>query len=127
MFLVFRSVIVSRDTSATVTGHGEFYCLYCKAEHSYEQRRWQRTVHLFRFWPVSGSFGEFVICLTCGNTYNLECLDETSTAELDELLVEPPFRVTDVAGLKAGLAPGAATGRFGPERQLSGYSPARKH
>jgi len=124
---VFLAVVVSRRTSATVTGQGEFYCLYCRAAQGYEQRRWQRTLHLFRFWPVGGSSGEFVICRTCGSTYDPECLDETSTAELDELLVEPPYQVTDVAGLGPGRARATRTGRSGPEGQLSGYSPGRKH
>jgi hypothetical protein len=123
----FAALIISNRISATVTGRGEFYCLYCKAEQGYEQRRWQRTAHLFRFLPVGGSFGEFVICLSCGNTYDPECLDESSTAELEELLVEPPYQVTDVAGLGSGRARGATTKRLGSEGQLSGYSPGRKH
>jgi hypothetical protein len=121
--LASRNIFSSTHTSATVTGQGKFYCLHCKAERDYEQRSWQRTVHLLRIWPLGGTFGEFVICLACGSTYDPECLDETSTAELEELLVEPPYQVTDVAG----LAPGTRTGRGGPEKQLSGYSPARKH
>ena len=110
---------ITRRISATLTGNGEFYCLYCKAEKGYEQRRWQRTVYLFRFWSIRGSFGEFVICLTCGSVYDLECLDETSTAELDELLVYPPGEVAHVAGLfvHEGVT----------ERQPTGYSPARRH
>jgi hypothetical protein len=119
--------IVTRPTFATVAGHGEFYCLYCRADRDYEQRRWQRTTYLFRFWAVRGTFGEFVICLVCGSTYDLECLDETSTAELDELLVEPPWEVTDVTDSGSGRAFGGRTGLAAPERQLSGYSPARRH
>jgi len=68
-----------------------------------------------------------VICLTCGNTYALECLDETCIAELDELLVEPPYLVTDPAGLESGRAFATRNDRFGPDGQLSGYSPARKY
>jgi hypothetical protein len=124
---VFLVMVASRRTTAKVTAQGEFYCLYCKAEHGYEQRQWQRTVHLFRVWPIGGSSGEFVICLTCGSTYDPECLDETSTAELNELLVEPPYQVTDVAGLGQGSTRATRTGRSSPEGQLSGYSPGRKH
>lgn len=124
---MFLAVVYSIRTSAKTTGHGEFYCLQCRADHCYEQRQWQRTVHLFRFWPIGGTSGEFVICLTCGSTYDPECLDETSTAELDELLVDPPRAVTSVAGLGSGRSRGRNTGRPSPEGQLSGYSPSRKH
>lgn len=127
MFHVLRAVVPHSRISAKVTGQSEFFCLHCSAERSYEQRRWQRTWYLFHFWPVGGTFGEFVICLTCGSTYDVECLDETSTAELDELLVDPPFAVTDVAGVSPGRSAGARADGPGPETQLSAYSPSRKH
>ena len=130
--VVFLAVVASKRISAEVTSQSEFFCLCCNAERSYGQRRWQETWHLFRFWPVGGAHGEFVICLTCGSTYDSECLDETSIAELDELLVDPPYAVTEVAVTEvAGLRPrrnsGARTARTSPEEQLSGYSPARRH
>ena len=124
---MFLAVVASSRISAKVTGQSNFFCLHCSAERSYEQRRWQRTWYLFRLWPVGGAFGEFVVCLTCGSTYDLECLDETSTAELDELLVDPPYAVTDVAGLRPGRSAGARAARSSPETQLSGYSPSRRH
>lgn len=126
--IVFFALLIFRNrATATVTGRGEFYCLYCKAKRGYEQRRWRRTAHLFYVVPVGGSFGEFVLCLTCGNTYDPECLDETSTAELDELLVEPPYQITGIAGIESGRVFGGITDRSGPQGQLSGYSPGRKH
>lgn len=113
---MFLAVFATRRVSAQVTGKGEFFCLRCRADCSYEQRRWQWTWNVFSFWPVGGGCGEFVLCRSCGNAYDLECLDETSTAELDELLVELPAAVTRLPGVRPAL-----------EKQMSGYSQSRRH
>lgn len=117
----------TRVVSAQTVAEGEFYCLYCGAERNYVRRAWQRTVYLFWIWGAGGQSGECVICRQCGSAYDPECLDENSTAELNELLVDPPVEVTDVAGLASRSGPGARTRRSRPDERLSGYSAGRRH
>lgn len=70
---------------------GTFFCLYCNAEQQYQHRAWESVAHLF-FVPLGFSTGEFVLCLNCESAFAPECLDETSTATCDDLIMEVPMR-----------------------------------
>jgi hypothetical protein len=70
-------------------GTGHFFCLQCEKERGYQHREWHSTDSLF-FIPVSSSGGEFIRCDTCKTAFELDCLDETSTASCNELLADVP-------------------------------------
>jgi len=79
-----------RRTQVRLITEGEFFCLYCNADRHYQHRVWAEI--RFYYLAQRKTSGEFVICDACGNTYDPQCLDESSTAEFEELLVEPPHR-----------------------------------
>ena len=85
MFLVatFRLVHIKKIDS------GRFWCLYCETEREYERRAWASTRTVV-FIPVAGRRGEFVMCRTCEFAFDPECLDESSTALCEELLLDVP-------------------------------------
>ena len=87
MFLAFVSI---RHTRVAQVGSGRFWCLHCETERDYLRRTYIRTRALF-FIPISNSRGEFVLCRTCDSAFDPECLDETSTASCDELLLDVPY------------------------------------
>jgi hypothetical protein len=87
VFLAFVSI---RHTRVTQVDAGRFWCLHCETERDYQRRTWVRTRTLL-FMPVSSSRGEFVLCRTCDSAFDPECLDETSTALCDELLLDVPY------------------------------------
>lgn len=70
-------------------GTGHFFCLYCERERSYQHREW-RSARSVYFIPVSSRGGEFIRCDACENAFDLECLDESSTAFYHELLSDAP-------------------------------------
>ena len=109
MFFAFN---LGYRTKVAIKEEGEFFCLQCNAARSFQRRTWERAVHVF-FFPVGGSAGEFVLCMTCTTTFTLECLDESSTAYLEEILATPP----------------AAAMRLDPRagRGVGAYSPGRRH
>jgi hypothetical protein len=74
-----------------VRGEGQFFCLRCEAESAYELREWS-TKSQVETVLVSGEGGSFVFCVSCRTAFELECLDESSTAELADLeTVVPRF------------------------------------
>ena len=86
MFLAFATF---RHVHVTKTGSGRFWCLYCETDRDYERRAWTSTRALF-FVPVGSSRGEFVLCRSCESAFDPECLDESSTALCDELMLDVP-------------------------------------
>ena len=83
--------VAGKAVTVGVKASGTFFCLYCNADQRYQHRTWESTTHVF-FVPLGITRGEFVLCLNCGSAFNLECLDETSTATCDELIMEVPMR-----------------------------------
>ena len=87
---MFFAISAGRRIHVRAIGAGDFFCLYCEAERSYQHREWRSSARLF-FLPVADlSGGEFVLCCTCNSTFDVECLDESSTAFCDELMIEVP-------------------------------------
>lgn len=111
VFLVYRHVNVN------LKGTGRFFCLYCEAERSYQRREWRITSVTF-FVPLTRG-GEFILCPACESAYDLECLDESSTAVYDELVVDVPDLVIQAA----------VRGRSRSSRResLSAHSAVRRH
>jgi len=108
---VFLAVVFGSSGHARLKDSGEFFCLFCKADRRYSLREWRRTSHFF-FIPLGSTGGEFVLCSTCQSAFDPECLDESSTKELDELEVDVP-----------GFACGKLRPRsYGLSKQL-GYDP----
>lgn len=68
---------------------GRFWCLYCETEREYQRREFAST-RTFVFMPVASRRGEFVMCRTCEFAFDPECLDESSTALCEELLLDVP-------------------------------------
>jgi len=56
------------------------------------------------------SSGEFILCGVCDSAFDLECLDESSTAMCEELLVHVPYpalrAVAGAARLGGSAEPG---------------------
>ena len=141
----------SRHVNVNLKGTGRFFCLYCEAERSYQHREWRTTSVLF-FIPLTRG-GEFILCPDCESAYDLECLDESSTATYDELMVDVPdvvirarARVHPGEGLslaqyigaapsggegivRGGSGPGSDSDRVRPKRResLSAHSAVRRH
>ena len=115
MFVVW---VIGSKKETRVKDAGEFFCLHCMADRSYSLREWRRTFRLFVLIPLSTTGGEFVLCSTCETAFDPECLDESSTKELDELEV-------DVPGFACGPMgpPGAGSSR----PQFSANSAFRRH
>ena len=86
MFLVFTTF---RHVRTRKTGSGRFWCLYCETEQDYERRAWTSSWAAL-FVPVGSSRGEFVLCSNCESPFDPECLDESSTATCDELMLVVP-------------------------------------
>jgi hypothetical protein len=86
-FVAGKAVTVGVKTSGT------FFCLYCSADQRYQHRVWESTMHVF-FVPLGITRGEFVLCLNCESAFSLECLDETSTATCDELIIGAPMKAS---------------------------------
>jgi hypothetical protein len=88
-------------------GTGRFFCLQCEKERGYQHREWRSADSLF-FIPVSSSGGEFIRCDACKSAFELECLDESSTASREELLADAPDSAI-YATLSAASQDGART------------------
>jgi hypothetical protein len=86
---VFLAFVFGWRVGVRLKGTGEFFCLHCEKERTYQHREWKGTESLF-FIPVSSNSGEFIRCDTCENAFDLECLDESSTAFCHELLADAP-------------------------------------
>lgn len=82
-------VVFSVRKRVRVTDTGTFFCLRCNADCGYELREWWGTPPLL-FLAVLVSHDQFVLCTTCRTTFDPECLDESSTAELRELEIDVP-------------------------------------
>jgi hypothetical protein len=85
--------VAGKAVTVGVKASGRFFCLYCASEQRYQHRVWESTTHVF-FVPIGVTRGECALCLNCESAFNLECLDETSTATCDELIMEAPMKVT---------------------------------
>ena len=88
-----------RHVRVRQTGSGRVWCLYCETEREYVRRAWTSTRTVV-FLPVAGRRGEFVLCRACECAFDPECLDESSTALCEELLVDVPD-----AAIRARLRP----------------------
>lgn len=86
---MFLAVVFGRSHHVRVVGEDRFFCLHCKADRGYQLRDWRSARTLF-FIPLGSYGGKFVLCSTCKTAFDPECLDESSTAELHELEVDPP-------------------------------------
>ena len=85
-------MIVGYHTVVRHVGSGRFWCLYCETDREYERRDFKSFV-TFVFVPLFRTGGcEFVLCLTCDSAFDLECLDESSTALCHELMIQVPDR-----------------------------------
>jgi hypothetical protein len=117
-----RRLVTQQRLRVDAVGEGEFFCLYCRTDRRYERRAVQKTVYAL-YVAVHESSAEFVLCDSCGSTFDPECLDESSTAELEELLVDPPWEAVRPAAL------GREPGRSGPGLAdfVNGHSPSRRH
>lgn len=73
-------------------GTGRFWCLYCETDKGYQHWEWRSVGRLRRATVMEVSSGEFVLCDVCESALDLECLDESSTASYEELVVHPPLR-----------------------------------
>ena len=80
-----------RYINVRLLGTGRFWCLYCETERDYEHREYRAT-QTFLFMPVGGWGCEFILCPACDSAYDLECLDESSTAFYEELVIQVPDR-----------------------------------
>lgn len=133
-------------------GTGDFFCLFCEKDRGYQHREW-RSTRTFFFIPVGTGGGEFILCLTCHNPFDLECLDESSTAHWQELVVYVPsfavaarpggriaegLTLTEYVGAALdndeGLTRGVSGAQFEPQRPRRGqaeslfaYSAFRRH
>lgn len=142
-----------RRVDVRLKGTGQFFCLYCEADRKYEHRKWLTTAIVF-FIPLMGvGGGEFILCSVCECAFDLECLDESSTATCDELMLTVPdkairgrARVDESEGLSLaeyvgalpsgddGLMKGHAESvaetrqeRTGRKSGLSAHSTSRRH
>lgn len=98
--------VSGRRTSVRLLGTGRFWCLYCETERDYQHRAYQidRSVY---FVPLAPWGREFVLCPTCDSAFDLECLDESSTAFCDELAIQvPDFARHAQLSLASEAAPG---------------------
>ena len=82
--------IVGRHVHVWLLGSERFWCLYCETNRSYQRRAWSSTFFVV-FLPVANTRGEFVFCQACGSAFDPECLDESTTATCDELIMQVPF------------------------------------
>ncbi|HEU5331903.1 MAG TPA: hypothetical protein VFU73_04055 [Actinocrinis sp.] len=86
-------------------GSGRFWCLYCETERDYEHREYRAT-QTFLFIPVGGWGGQFILCPACDSAFDLECLDESSTAFCEELMIQVPDRARQARLFSSRGGPG---------------------
>jgi hypothetical protein len=72
-----------------VTETGTFFCLRCNADSGYQLREWRESAPLLIL-TILAPYDQFVLCTTCETAFDVECLDESSTAELHELEIDVP-------------------------------------
>lgn len=115
-------LVTRQRLRVSAVGEGRFFCLYCRADRRYERRAVQKTAYVL-YVAVRESSADFVLCDSCGSTFDPECLDESSTAELEELLADPPWEAAAPAALSR------ESGRSGPASAdfVNGHSPSRRH
>jgi hypothetical protein len=121
-------IITGRRVDVRLLGSGRFWCLSCETDQDYQRREWRTTGTAF-FLPVLGvSSGEFVLCETCESAFDVECLDESSTALHDELVLFPPAFAINAA-LSGAPQDGSPPPWVRPtlSDNLSGHSAARRH
>jgi len=82
-------VIGGGRISVRLLGTGHFWCLYCEADRAYERREYQHTKRWYLV-PVASWGREFILCPACDSAFDLECLDESSTAFCEELMIQVP-------------------------------------
>ena len=76
--MFFVVVPMRRRVGVRLKGTGTFFCLNCEKVRHFERREWQRSRH----------WSEFILCTTCELAFRPECLDESSVAYLEEVLIE---------------------------------------
>lgn len=112
MFIVVKAHTVfgvkvrwRRYGTVELAHQGEFFCLHCNADRGFELRTWQQAYH-FVYLQFFKRHGEFVRCDACGSAFQLECLDESCTASLENLREFPPsFARSDVSPPRPTPAP----------------------
>jgi hypothetical protein len=145
---VFLGVLFGASKQVRVLSAGTFFCLFCTADRPYELREWRDTPHVF-FIPLGSAGGKFVLCRSCRTPFDLECLDESSTAECHELEADVPDfacavmrrRPTSTLSEQLGFDPQSGNGSSTPKassadapapvqtsrQSLSARSRSRKH
>jgi hypothetical protein len=118
---MFFAFVAGRGVTVSLKASGTFFCLYCNADQRYQHRVWESTMHVF-FVPLGNTRGEFVLCLNCESTFSPECLDETSTATCDELIMEVPMKA---AGANLRFRPRTAPPVFDHEEAEPWSAPPR--
>lgn len=122
-------VIFGRRVAVRLRAVGRFWCLFCEADRDYQYREWRRMRTVFFLSVREIGSGEFVRCAVCENAFDPECLDESSTASCEELLVEVPYRALRAA-LSAESRDGSAEPRWSRAAvadALSANSSFRRH
>lgn len=132
-----------RYIDVRLLGTGRFWCLYCEAERDYEHREYRATQSIL-FMPVGGWGCEFILCPECDSAFDLECLDESSTAFCEELMIQVPDRARHAKPVLPGRGadgggdaacqsvrwvpePEPAGSRAGVRETLSAWSVLRRH
>ena len=122
-------VVAGRRVDVRLRRVDRFWCLNCEAERGYQHREW-RSAGTFFFMPLVGlSRGEFVLCDVCEGAFDLECLDESSTALCSELLMHVPFAAIrlELGGVPPGVSVEPPWVRATIGDALSANSSFRRH
>lgn len=127
----------------TLKGSGSFYCLKCEQKRDYEHHAWRTKGILTYFLQPEAGWREFILCCICESVFDVECLDESSDAYLEELILNLPdhaiprprtFSPVIVEHESASTQPENSHRARGEELRVSpkpnalvAYSPARRH
>ena len=76
--MFFVVIPVRRRVGVRLKGSGTFFCLNCEKTRRYECREWLRLYNWY----------EFILCTACEIAFKPECLDESTDAYLEELVVD---------------------------------------
>jgi methionyl-tRNA synthetase len=88
---MFAFTAVANLRQVGLVGTGRFWCLYCESEESFQLRTWRQIK----------AAGAFVRCDACEATFDPECLNESSIASCDELMVSVPAFAWEPAAVEA--------------------------
>lgn len=113
----FLLLAVEFDKRLRLVETSRFWCLFCERERSYQLREWsQNRLGVFLVIPwFTKERGRFVRCDECRETFDPECLDESSTKTRNQLTVSVP----DFAWAPARVRPSSSPQAQGSS--LAGY------